>query len=459
MSEIYISNGRIITTAGDFTGNLLIRDGFIAEVSAGKIRVSDYAKTIDATGRYILPGFIDPHVHMELPTPAGNSADDFRTGSLAALAGGTTTIMDFVTPLRDQSLMEALHERKTLASKSVVDYALHVSPLNGNPDTIREIEKCIYEEGITSFKVYLAYRKTIGIGDDTLAAVMETIGKAGGLLMLHCENDGMVSYLQDQFIAKGNTVPKYHALSRPPEAEAEAIGRAISFSRQFGCPVYIVHVSTAEGAGLIARARKEGLRVYGETCPQYLLLDMSEYEAPFDEAAAFVMSPPLREKRHRERLWKALAEETLQTTGTDHCPFNKDQKTSGRHDFTRIPNGAGGVEFRPSLLFTYGVLPGKISLQQWIKMISANAARIFGLTSKGDLKADMDADVVIWNPETAGIISRKSQLQHCDQNIYEGMEIKGSAETVIAGGKIRVENGKVTDAETTGRFLRRGHSV
>ncbi len=454
MKRILIQNGRIITPHLDVIGNLLIENGKIISVGQEVSERENTTTVIDAGGRYVLPGFVDPHVHMELPTPAGLSSDDFESGSRAALTGGTTTLLDFVTPGRRESLIGALKKRKEAAAASLIDYSLHVSPVQWNNNTGPEIRECVRNEGITSFKAYLAYQNSIGIDDATLAAVMEAVAENEGLLMLHCENDGMVRYLQQKYLEAGKIQPRYHALSRPPEAEAEAISRAILFSRQFKCPLYIVHVSTGEGASLIEAARNEGLPVFGETCAQYLLLDQSAYDKPFGQAAACVMSPPLREKCHHEKLWDALAKGLLQTTGSDHCPFDKNQKAAGKNDFTHIPNGAGGVEFRPALLFTYGVLQNKISLQQWVSLISTNTARLFGLEQKGNLAPGMDADVVIWDPEAKSVVSSKTHMQHCDQNIYEGFEIYGKAETVITAGNIRIKAGEIVDDRTTGHFIR-----
>lgn len=456
LENLLVKNGRIITSTSDFYGDVLIENGRINKVFSTGNQISA-GQEIDAGGCYVLPGFIDPHVHLHLETPFGFSSDDFYTGSKAALHGGTTTLLDFVTPKKNESLTAALEKRKTEAADALIDYSLHVSPVSWNSNTRRQIISCV-NQGISSFKVYLAYQKSIGISDYALAAIMETLAGTGAILMIHCENDGMISYLQKKFLTEGKTSPKNHGLSRPAEAESEAVNRAISFSEKFNCPVYLVHLSSAKSAGLVEKARKKGLQVYGETCPQYLLLDESSYDAKFDDAAKFVMSPPLRKAGDQSALWDAIASGAIQSIGTDHCPFTLGQKKNGKSDFTKIPNGAGGIEHRPSLMFTFGVLENRISMQQWVNILSTNPAKLFGLKNKGDIRPGMDADVVIWDADAKKTISARDHHQNCDQNIYEGITVKGLAKYVITNGRVAIKNQSLIEDNLSGRFIRCGSS-
>ncbi len=456
MSRILIRNGLIVTAERSFPGSVLVENGKITAVEEGNIE-AECDQVIEAAGHYVIPGAIDPHVHLELETPGGFSSDDFYSGTKAAIAGGTTTIIDFVTPRSDQSLIEALEQRKAAAQKSLIDYSLHMSITNWNKQVAGETKQCIEREGVSSFKLYLAYQDTIGIESRKLAMAMETIGKLGGMVLLHCEDDALISHLQKKFISEGKTSPAFHPLSRPPEAETTAVLKAISYSKLLRCPLYIVHVSVGHAVDLIAQAREDGLDVYGETCPQYLLLDDSVYQQPFELSAKFVMSPPLRTGYDKWKLWKAIKDDTIQSIGTDHCPFNlKGQKDRGMNDFTQIPNGAGGIEHRPALLFNHGVLSHRISLNRWVELISTNPAKIFGLSHrKGDLKPGMDADIVVWNPQQKSVISAAGHHQNCDSNVYEGFKTQGAPRQVIAGGKVVFSDGNFMLKGVKGRFLKR----
>jgi dihydropyrimidinase len=456
MSRILISNGLIVTAERSFPGSVLVENGKISGVEKGKIE-AECDHIIEAGGLYVIPGAIDPHVHLELETPGGFSADDFYTGTKAAIAGGATTIIDFVTPHRDQSLIEALEQRKATAQKSLIDYSLHMSITNWNEQIAIEAKKCIEREGISSFKLYLAYQDTIGIESRKLAMAMESIGEAGGMALLHCEDDALINHLQKKYISEGKISPAFHPLSRPPEAETTAVLKAISYSKLLRCPLYIVHVSVGHAVDLIAQAREDGLDVYGETCPQYLLLDDSVYQRPFEQSAKFVMSPPLRTGYDKWKLWKAIKDGAIQSIGTDHCPFNlKGQKDRGIDNFTKIPNGAGGIEHRPALLFTHGVLSDRISLNRWVELISTNPAKIFGLSHcKGDLKPGLDADIVVWDPKHKSVISAASHHQNCDSNVFEGFKTQGAPRHVIAGGKVVYSNGNFLLKDVKSRFLKR----
>lgn len=451
-----ISNGLIVTAERSFPGSVLVENGKISGVEEGTIEV-DCDRMIEASGQYIIPGAIDPHVHLELETPGGFSSDDFYSGTKAAIAGGTTTIIDFVTPHRDQSLIEALELRKAAANKSLIDCSLHMSITNWNEQIASETKQCIEREGISSFKLYLAYQDTIGIESRMLAMAMESIGDMGGMALLHCEDDALISHLQKKFINQRKISPAFHPLSRPPEAETTAVLKAISYSKLLRCPLYIVHVSVGHSVDLIAQAREDGLDVYGETCPQYLLLDDATYQQPFDQSAKYVISPPLRTGYDKWKLWKAIKDGAIQSIGTDHCPFNfRGQKDSGIDNFTKIPNGAGGIEHRPALLFTYGVLSNRISLNRWVELISTNPAKIFGLSHcKGDLKPGLDADIVVWDPKQKSVISKASHHQNCDSNVFEGFKTQGAPRHVIAGGKVVYSDGNFLLKDVKSRFLKR----
>jgi dihydropyrimidinase len=453
MVDLLIKNGLIIQGGNEILQDILIRDEKIYAVD-NNIVTDQPVEIIQADGRMIFPGGVDPHVHMELPTPAGNSSDDFYSGSKAAIAGGTTTFIDFVTPGKGESLISAFLKRKKLAEKSITDYSFHVSPTWWGNESANEMEILVKEHGIRSFKCYMAYQETVGITDSELMKVMRTAKKLDALVTLHCEDNGIIQQNIQKYLGQGNVSPKYHALSRPPAAEALAVKKAIDFAAVTGCRIYIVHVSTSGAVDLIRKARSSGLEVYGETCPQYLLLDDSVYDQPFEKSAPFVISPPLRKKEDRQALWEALADGTLQTVGTDHCPFNlKGQKDLGKEDFTKIPNGAGGVEHRLSLLYTYGVLTKKISLKKFQEITSENPASVFGLKTKDSPKHGIDADLVIWSSDKESEISTATHHQNCDSNIYEGLKITGIPGIVIAGGEIVFMDNRFNERGRKGKFL------
>jgi dihydropyrimidinase len=437
MNQLLIINGTIINSDSTSKSDIAVSEGVITEI--GKLNPASFPdyQIIDAKGKYIFPGGIDPHVHLELPTPAGPSCDDFLSGSKAAIAGGTTFLIDFVTPSRGQSLMKALAFRLKESNKCLLDYTLHMG-ITWFDETIPEqMEWCVNEVGIKSFKAYLAYKGSIGIEYRELEKVMEKAASLNATVLVHCEEGDVILKNQKKFISEGKTEPLYHALSRPAEVESESVRKVIDLCRKTSCKTYIVHTSSAKSIEYIRAAKTEGLPLFCETCPQYLLLDESVYSKPLPDSLKYVISPPIRSKLDQEALWLALADGTVDVISTDHCPFNtKGQKDVGINDFTKIPNGAGGIENRLVLLYTYGVLTKKISLQQFVTLTSSNAARVFELyPQKGVIKVGSDADLVIWNPNTKSVISVEAQLQKCDSNIYEGMAIAGRAEYTIAKGK------------------------
>ena len=433
-----ITNGLIVNADSSFKSDILCVDGKISRIGKNIAVLDLESSIIDASDCLILPGGIDTHVHLHLPTPAGFSADDFATGSKAALAGGTTSFIDFVTPHRGQSIVEALRLRRQEAANSLCDVKLHVSPVEWTNQTEQEIIHCIKNEGIKSFKVYMAYQSTIGLRKEDIFKVMKVVGKHGGIVTMHCEMDEIIEKNRKQLLSQGKTAPKFHPLSRPNAVESEAVKNAIALAEKAECPLYIVHVSTHEALDHIHKAQSKRQPVYAETCPQYLLLDESLYDQPFDQACAYVMSPPLRKKEDREALWQAIADGIILTVGTDHCPFTLEQKRLGLHDFTKIPNGAGGVEHRMSLLYTYGVLQNRISLQKFVEITSTNAAKIIGwFPQKGIIQAGSNADLLVWDPNAKQKISAKTHHQNCDLNVYKGFEVQGLPKYTFISGTLK----------------------
>jgi dihydropyrimidinase len=450
---IIIQGGTIITSEKTFQSDILIEEERITKITE-KITPNQGDTVLDAVGKFILPGAIDPHVHMHLPVFAGYSADDFYTGSKAAIFGGTTTIIDFVTPQKGEKLIDALQKRKAEAQNSLCDYSFHVSPVEWRDSLPTEIEEII-RQGCSSFKVYMAYKQSIGLEDEDLFKIMQTVAKNRALLTVHAELGDEIEELRNKFVSEGKTAPKYHPLSRPDDTEAQAVKKIIKFAEETSCSLYIVHVSARKSLEYIAKAQQKGLKVYAETCPHYLLLDDSKYIGNFEQTAPFVLSPPLRKKTDNEALWQAVNEGIIQTSGTDHCPFTMEMKSKGINDFRYIPNGAGSVEHRLELLYTYGVSENKISINKFVDLISTQAAKIFGLyPRKGEISVGADADIIIFNPEKERIISTKTHQQNCDNDIYEGFNTKGNIETVIKSGEIIIEKAQMIK-EIKGIFLKR----
>lgn len=457
MSSILIKNGEIITATDRYFSDILVENGIIKAIGDDLHRAATNARVIDAAGHLIFPGAIDAHVHMELPFMGEISADDFETGTAAGVAGGTTSIIDFVIPGRNQPLLDGLKTWQEKAKKSVADYAFHMAVTWFGDNTAKEMEHCVREEGITSFKTFMAYRGAIGVDDTEMIKVMETAKKLNALVTAHCENGEMVVALQNKLFGEGKTEPKYHAQSRPAPLEGEATARAIMLARMTGTPLYIVHVTCKDAVDAIAEARMRGQAVFGETCPQYLLLDDSVYDKPNFEGAAYVMSPPIRPAGNQEPLWAALKSGIIHTVATDHCPFHQhNQKVLGQKDFRKIPNGAAGIQNRLSLMYTYGVLAGKIDIHQFVELNCTRPAKLFGMyPKKGAIMVGADADIVIWDPNKEGVISAKTHLHKCDRNIFEGFKTKGAPTYVIANGKVQYDNGNLKVERGAGRYIPR----
>lgn len=454
MARILIRAGMVVSEGRISQSDILIADEKIVAVEKKIAKPARIDRVIDAAGCEVFPGGVDPHVHLELETAAGISSDDFASGSRAALAGGTTTILDFVTPGRSETLPAALAARKAAAKKSACDYGLHMSVTSLRNGSAAELATC-RREGIMSLKMYLAYKETIGLGDNEFLAALDLARQLNFLVMVHAESGDMVSYLQKKLLVEGKTGAAFHPLSRPPEVEGDAVRRALLMASLAGVPLYIVHVSSRQGVDAIRAARQAGQTVIGETCPQYLLLDESRYQG--NAAAAFVMSPPLRSKEHQEALWEGLAAGIIQTVATDHCPFTLAEKEKfAAADFTRIANGCGGIETRLSLLYTFGVKSGRISLTRFVDLVSARPAKIFGLyPRKGAIRTGSDADLVIWDPERKNTISAAGLWQRCDHTVYEGFELHGAPRLVFSRGTAVFENGKIQADPGRGIYLSR----
>ena len=457
MSSILIKNGEIITAADRYHSDIFIENGLIQAIAPSIDKPHADTRVIDAKGHFIFPGAIDAHVHMELPFMGEISADDFESGTAAGVAGGTTTIIDFVIPSRNQPLLDGLKSWQEKAKKSVADYAFHMAVTWFGDNTAKEMEHCVRHEGITSFKTFMAYRGAIGVDDTEMIKVMQTAKNLNALVTAHCENGEMVVALQEKLFNEGKIDPKYHAQSRPAPLEGEATGRAIMLARMTGIPLYIVHVTAKEAVEAIDEARRRGQVVFGETCPQYLLLDDSVYDKPNFEGAAYVMSPPIRPKEHQAPLWAALKSGIIQTVATDHCPFHQhNQKTLGKADFRKIPNGAAGIQNRLSLMYTYGVLENRIDIHQFVEVNCTRPAKIFGMyPRKGAVMVGSDADLVIWNPEKEDVISAKTHLHKCDRNIFEGYKTKGAPTWVVVNGKVQFDEGKLNVERGAGRYIPR----
>lgn len=442
--KILIQKATLINPDKTGGADIVIEEGVIRGIEKpGQVIPDTDTTVLQAEGQWVLPGGIDPHVHLALPTPAGPSADDFVSGSRAAFAGGVTHLIDFVTPRRGQGLIDALTERKRESATCTAGIEFHMGISGWLPDMEKQMEECVKTFGIKSFKAYLAYRKTIGIGYGHLEKVMRIAAGLNAIVLVHAEEGQQIDRLQRDFLRNGCKSPLYHALSRPPETERKAVEKVLQLVRKTGCTLYFVHISTAAAADAIAQARRKGLPVYAETCPHYLLFGIEKYEGQFEETAPYVFSPPARPAPNSEKLWEHLGRGTFDTVATDHCPFNMQQKKAGENDFSRIPNGVGGLEFRIPLLYQYGVKQNRITAQQWVRLVSTNAARIFGIPKAGCVAARQPADLFIFDPSVSKTISREHQAQNCDINVYEGITINGSVALTIRSGRIVSEAGRI----------------
>src|SRR5215831_11703689 len=450
-----IKNGTVVTATDQYRGDVLIEDEKISVIGASLDMHAD--TIIDAGGRYVLPGGIDVHTHLDMPFGGTTSADDFESGTTAAAHGGTTSIVDFAIQYRGQTLHHAWETwMKKAEGKAAIDYGFHMVMTEVNDQLELEMDALV-RQGVTSFKLFMAYPGVFMLDDASIFRALLRTGRNGGSICMHAENGGVIDVLVQRALAEGRTAPKYHALTRPARAEAEATHRAIALAEMADVPIYIVHLSAAEALEMVVDARDRGLPAHAETCPQYLFLSYDNYEEPGFDGAKYVMSPPLRDRAKQDRLWRGLAFNDLQVISTDHCPFcMKEQKELGLNDFSKIPNGAPGVETRMSLVYDGGVRPGRISLNRFVELTSTSPARIFGLfPRKGTIAPGSDADIVVFDPEKKMKLGVKTLHMNVDYNPYEGREVTGVAQTVISRGKVIIDNGRFTGKAGAGAFLKR----
>ena len=454
--SLIIRGGTVVNADRAFRADVLC-DGDRIVAVGDNLDAPAGARTIDASGQYVMPGGIDPHTHMNLPFMGTVTADDFYTGTAAGLAGGTTTIIDFVIPNPQQPLLEAYHQWRGWAAKSAGDYTFHVAITWWSDRVHEEMGVLVRDHGVNSFKHFMAYKNAIMADDESLVKSFRRSLELGAIPTVHAENGELVYQLQRDLLAKGITGPAAHPLSRPPAVEAEAANRAIAIAGVLGTPLYIVHVSCKESLDAITRARALGQRVYGEALAGHLIIDDSVYQNPdFDFAAGHVMSPPFRSKEHQRALWQGLRGGNLHTTATDHCTFCAEQKGAGRDDFTKIPNGCGGVEDRMAVIWDEGVGKGLLTPSEFVKVTSANAAQIFNIyPRKGVVQAGADADVVVWDPAGSRTISAKTQFAKGGFNVFEGRTVKGIPSTTVAAGKVVFHRGELMAVEGAGRHVDR----
>lgn len=452
--SILIKNGRIITAAEDYIADILVEGETISTI--GKNLTAPGSLVIDATDKLVFPGGIDPHVHLEMPFMGTFSSDTHETGTRAALFGGTTTVIDFVLQKQGHSLHEALDEWNSRARGNAVgDYSFHMAVTDFNEDTKKEIHQMIDDEGITSFKTFMAYKGALMIDDRQMIGLMEEVKKQGGLVTVHATNGDMIDYLIQKHRNEGNLSPLYHYLSQPEVTEAEASERFVNMLNYTGCPGYIVHL-TCEGAlNAVRNATRRNQHVFVETCIQYLLLDASLYEQNF-EGAKWVMSPPLREKKDQETLWAGISQGLVNVVATDHCPFMWEQKKMGESDFSKIPNGHPAIENRMELLYSEGVNKGRISVNKFVEITATNPAKIFGMfPRKGTIGIGSDADLVIFDPNEKHTLSAKTHHMNVDYSGYEGWEVNGKVKTVLLRGEVAVDNNECKIAKGFGKFIKR----
>lgn len=452
--KILIKNGTIVTATDQYQGDVLVDDETISMVGTALDVQAD--KVIDATDRLVIPGGIDVHTHLDMPFGGTTSADDFETGTIAAAHGGTTTVVDFAIQERGSSMRQAWETWMSKAEgKAAIDYGFHMIMREFTPELGREMGDLV-REGVTSFKLFMAYPGVFMMSDGDIFRAMQRAGQIGATICMHAENGGVIDVLVEQALARGETAPKYHALTRPARAEAEATHRAIALAEMADVPVYIVHLSAAEALEQVTHARDRGIPAYAETCPQYLFLSYDNYEEAGFSGAKYVMSPPLRAKDKQDQLWRGLRYNDLQLVATDHCPFCMEQKRLGADDFSKIPNGAPGIETRVSLLYDGGVRAGRISLNRWVELISTAPAKIFGMfPKKGTIAPGADADIVVFDPNRKQTLRQSTLHMNVDYNPYEGREIYGVSETVLSRGRVVVDSGQFVGKPGSGKYLRR----
>ena len=450
-----IKGGTVVTAADTFVADVLVGDGKVLAI--GRALEASYDRVIEAKGKYLFPGAVDVHTHLDMPFGGTMSSDDFETGTKAAAMGGTTSLVDFAIQPKGSTLKQTLdlwHEKAR--GKACIDYGFHVA-ITDLPDSVLDEMPEMVEAGVSSFKLFMAYKGSLQVDDATFFKALVKAKECGALISFHGENGDVIDVLVRRMLAAGQTTPRYHALSRPPEAEAEATARAIALAEMADAPIYVVHLSAASALDKVMAARDRGLPVYAETCPQYLLKSIEAYDEPDFEGAKYVCSPPLRDKSNWPRLWDGLAAGHLQTVATDHCPFFfKGQKELGLDNFAAIPNGVPGIETRLDVMYTAGVAGGKIGLNKFVDLVATMPAKLFGLyPEKGTIAVGSDADLVLFDPEVTHVITAAGLHQRVDYTPFEGFEAKGQVKTVLSRGEVVADNGVFAGHAGSGRFLQR----
>jgi dihydropyrimidinase len=454
--SILIKGGRVITAADDYIGDVFVEDERISLIGESLDQAAD--KVIDASGKYVLPGGVDPHTHLDMPFGGTVTIDDVESGQTSAAFGGTTTHVDFIIQPQGTSFADALEEWRGKANgKQVIDMGYHMAVTDLKEGGTLEELASLPDQGITSYKLFMAYKGALMVDDETLFKTMQVAADTGALVMVHAENGDAIDVLVSEALAAGHTEPKYHALTRPPETEGEATNRAIQLARVAGSPLYVVHVSCAESVEPIQLAREKGWDVWGETCTQYFFIDYTFLERPNFEGGKYVYTPPPRDKANQEVLWNAVRTDKLSAISTDHCAFLWDgQKTIGKDDFSKIPNGGPGLENRLQMIHEFGVRGGRISLNRMVELLSTNPAKLFGLyPRKGTIAVGSDADIVVFDPEKRVKISAATHHSKSDYNLYEGTEVTGSPEVVLLRGNMLVEGDELVASPGIGQFVAR----
>ena len=448
-----IKGGTVVTADLSYEADVLVENGMITEI--GPDLKGD--TVLDATGCYVMPGGIDPHTHLEMPFMGTYSTDDFESGTRAALSGGTTMVVDFALPSPGQGLFDALQMWDNKSTRANCDYSFHMAVTWWGEQVFDEMEGVVRDRGINTFKHFMAYKGALMVNDDELFASFKRLSELGAIAMVHAENGDVVAELQQKLLAEGNTGPEGHAYSRPSQVEGEATNRAVMIADMAGVPLYVVHVSCEEAHEAIRRAKQLGKRVWGEPLIQHLTLDESEYFHPdWDHAARRVMSPPFRNKQHQDSLWAGLASGSLSVVATDHCAFTTEQKRTGVGDFTKIPNGTGGLEDRMPMLWTHGVKTGRLTPNEFVAVTSTNIAKILNCyPKKGAILVGADADIVVWDPEKSKTITAGAQQSAIDYNVFEGKEVTGLPRFTLTRGHVAIHDGEVRTQEGHGRFVKR----